>query len=789
MIRNYLIIALRNHWRNKLITGINLVGMAIGFGIFLSFWSWVRFDLSFDKFHEDVDEMYLLNIRLNMNGSEYSSERTGGIYSSVLKGAFPQVLSSCRVSEPLEFELGVINKEDSEEVPMKYFHENEVLAVDSTFLHYFSFDLVEGNIEQIFSERDHIVITESLAVKFFGDQDPLSQSVRIGEGGFYKVAGVVEDPPLESSFQFKALLGFHILEELGYPVNGCGGTMYYNNFKLAPGTDLVEFDLAINEYINTNFDVELDAYFFMESITRMHLYGESRGIIGLYMNLIMALVILSIACINFINLTTAYATQRIKEIAIRKSAGATRRQLILQFLGETYLLLLMAFYLGLFLAEHLVPEVFRAFGVNRDPDFSGASFWIQLAIIFLLTGQLAGLYPAVKIAGFKPLAFLSGKSGESQQGGSRSRKVLIVVQFTFSVIFILVSIFMIRQSVYLKEADLGFNREDVLYIRTKGKAWDQYALIKKDLTELHFVEGVSSGSSVPVMLNNGEIEWGEREGEHNKIAVKLWTDPDFLSTLEIDLLQGEYFTEERDSLNYEYVVVNQSLVDLMGWEDPVGRLFYLWDREFYILGVTENINFFPFNMEVFEDQALIYLYDEVSDYIFVRIQPGISPEQITSIEGVFQKYNPGYEFDCDFVSEYKYEALESAEGIRFIFKLFSGIAIFIAAMGLIGLSIFNNSRRTKEVGIRKAMGAHTGIIMRLLLSDFIKLVVLSNLIGLPLAYLILRRIFQIFSYSVDLKISVFILVFLLSVFLSLFTVTFHAFRTARSNPVKSLRYE
>jgi len=218
-------------------------------------------------------------------------------------------------------------------------------------------------------------------------------------------------------------------------------------------------------------------------------------------------------------------------------------------------------------------------------------------------------------------------------------------------------------------------------------------------------------------------------------------------------------------------------------------LFYLWDREFYILGVTENINFFPFNMEVFEDQALIYLYDEVSDYIFVRIQPGISPEQITSIEGVFQKYNPGYEFDCDFVSEYKYEALESAEGIRFIFKLFSGIAIFIAAMGLIGLSIFNNSRRTKEVGIRKAMGAHTGIIMRLLLSDFIKLVVLSNLIGLPLAYLILRRIFQIFSYSVDLKISVFILVFLLSVFLSLFTVTFHAFRTARSNPVKSLRYE
>ena len=789
MIRNYLVIALRNLWRNKMITAINLVGMAVGFGIFLSFWSWIRFDLSFDKFHDDVDQMYLLNIRLSMNGSEYTSERTGGIYSSVLKDAFPQVISSCRVSEPLEFELGVTNEEVSDDVPIRYFNENEVLAVDSTFLHYFSYNLIQGNKDLIFSGKNHIVITESLADRLFGEQDPLNQTVRIGEGSYYNVAGVMEDPPLDSSFQFKALLGFHILEELGYPVDGHGGTMYYNNFKLAPDTDLIEFNLAINEYINTNFDVELDAYFFMDRITRMHLYGESRGIIGFYMNLIMALVILSIACINFINLTTAYATQRIKEIAIRKSAGATKYQLVIQFLGETYLLLIVAFYLGLFLAEHLIPVVFRSFGVNREAQFSGISFWIQIAIIFLLTGQLAGLYPAVKIAGFKPLAFLSGKSGGSPLGGNRSRKFLIVVQFTFSVIFILVSIFMIRQYVYLKEADLGFNREDVLYIRTKGKAWDQYALIKKELAELHFVEGVSSGSSVPVMLNNGEIEWGEREGEHNKIAVKLWTDPDFLSTFEIELLQGEYFSEERDSLNYEYVVVNQSLVDLMGWEDPVGRLFYLWDREFHILGVTENINFFPFNMEVFEDQALIYLYDDVRDYIFVRIQPGTSPGQISSIKGVFQKYNPGYEFDYDFVSEFKYEAIESADGIKFIFKLFSGIAIFIAAMGLIGLSLFNNSRRTKEVGIRKAMGAHTGIIVRLLLSDFIKLVVLSNLIGLPLAYMILRRILQIFSYSVDLKISVFILVFLLSVFLSLFTVAFHAFKTARSNPVKSLRYE
>ncbi len=291
------------------------------------------------------------------------------------------------------------------------------------------------------------------------------------------------------------------------------------------------------------------------------------------------------------------------------------------------------------------------------------------------------------------------------------------------------------------------------------------------------------------MLSSGDIDWGDREGDHNKLAVLLWTDADFLSTFEIDLLEGAYFSDERKSLNYKYVVVNQSLVDLMEWEDPVGRSFYLRGMDYHILGVTENIKFFPFNLGIFSEQALIYNYDEVCDYIFVRINRDVSSEQIAEIEQVFQKHNPGYEFIYDFVSEFEYDALENADGIKLIFILFSIIAIFIAALGLIGLSVFNNSRRTKEVGIRKAMGAHTGIIMRLLLSDFMKLVILSNLIGMPLAYLILKRLLQIFSYSVDLKASVFAVVFLLSVFLSLVTVTFHAFLTARSNPANCLRYE
>jgi putative ABC transport system permease protein len=291
------------------------------------------------------------------------------------------------------------------------------------------------------------------------------------------------------------------------------------------------------------------------------------------------------------------------------------------------------------------------------------------------------------------------------------------------------------------------------------------------------------------MLTNGETEWGNEEGDHNKIAVILRTDADFLYTFEIGLTKGRYFYPDADSVNREYVVVNQALVDLKDWEDPVGRKFFLYGHDFTILGVTQNFEFFPFNLEVFDERALIYLYEPVSNFVFIRTGRKISPEDRAMIESIFNRYNPGYEFSGEYVSDYKYDALKNVDGIKFVFRLFSMVAIFIAVMGIIGLSVFNHNRRTKEVGIRKAMGAQTGMIMTLLLSDFIKLVVLSNLIGMTASYFLVRKILQIFSYTVRIKPSVFILVFGFSILLSMITVALLAFRTARSNPVNSLRYE
>jgi len=364
-----------------------------------------------------------------------------------------------------------------------------------------------------------------------------------------------------------------------------------------------------------------------------------------------------------------------------------------------------------------------------------------------------------------------------------------VVQFAFSILFITATIFVVRQFNYLRTADLGFNRNNVLYIRTKGKAWDQYPVIKQEIEKLSFVKRVSSASDIPVEVNYGDIDWGERDGEHNKFARVIHTSPDFLSTFDIGLVEGDFYSEERDTLNYSYVVVNRSLVDYMGWKDPIGREMYLWGGERTILGVTEDIQFYPFQLKGLTNAALIYVYDPVQSYIFVRVDPGISSEKLTGIVDVFHKYNPGYEVEFDYVRNYNYAMLENSDAIAKVFRIFSAIAIFIAIMGLIGLSQFNNIRRTKEMGIHKVMGAQTGSVIRLLLSEFMKLVILSNLVAMPLAYLGLRRLFGFFSYSTELKIQVFIMVFILSVLLSLATVMFHALRTARANPVKSLRYE
>jgi putative ABC transport system permease protein len=789
MIRNYLLIALRNLWRNKLITSINLLGMAIGFGVFLTLFGWIRFDASFDHFHEDLEKMYILNVRLNMNGSDYTTERTGGIYSRVLRDLFPQVENSCRISSPMEFELGIPVDSADNDVSMRFFDESQVVMVDSNFFDYFTFALLEGDPGQLFTSNDQIVITESLAEKLFGEKKALNRQIKIGEGGYFTVVAVAKDPPMNSTHRFQALLGFHILEEMGYPLNGYGGTMYYNHFKLRDGTDLDALNEEINRHVEENFEADFDSRFFLDRFDRLHMHGESKNIIGYLMNLIMSVVVLLIACINFINLSTAGSTFRLKEIAIRKSAGASRKQLVIQFMSESFLLLFFAFYLGFFIAEHLAVNVFRSFDyylleVPRDLEF-----WMLVLGVYLLTGLLAGLYPSLKISGFRPLTFFSGKGIQNPQAGRKSRQVLIVLQFAFSIFFITISIFIIRQFTYMREADLGFNREDVLYIRTKGKVWDKYLLIKEELEKLSFVEEVCSASDIPVNVNYGEIDWGELEGERNKFARVIRTSPDFLSAFEIDLLQGEYFSHDRDTLNYDYVVVNRSLVDYMGWEDPVGKEMYMWDHNRIILGVVEDINFFPLKLDAFDNEALIYVYNAVQDYLFVRVVPGSSGKQLKAIEKVFARHNPGYELEYDFVRNFDYVMLGNDEGIKLVFRLFSCIAIFIAIMGLIGLSQFNNSRRTKEVGIRKAMGAHSVSVVRLLLSEFMRLVILSNLVALPLAYLGLWKLFQYFSYSTPLKVHVFLIVFVLAMILSMGTVIYHAWRTARANPVNSLRYE
>jgi len=788
MLKINVLIALRSFWRNRLITLFNLLGMALGFGIFLALWSLARFDLEFDRFHEDIDQMYVLNVVLDMEGSEYRSERTGGVYGPLLPREFPQLESSCRVSEVLEFELGVLPQGDSLD-HWHYFTEDQVLAVDSSFLDFFSFPLLAGDLGSIFSEPHHLVLTRSLAQTLFGEEDPLDQELKLAGAGIFQVVGVVEDPPARSTYQFQALVGFHVLETRGYPLDGHGGTMYYNNFKLVQGAVVEALNPAIQEYIDANFDLDLDARFFLDQLTKVHLHGETRSIQGVYMNLIMAAIMLLIAIINFINLSTAYATRRLGEISIRKSLGAGKRQLMAQFLGETYLLLFLAMYLGFFLSESLLPRLSTSLDESISMDLHQPVFWIQVLGIYLLSGMLAGFYPAYKIAGFKALAFLSGKGDRGRRPRALSRKVLIVVQFTFSIAFIILSILMMKQVEYLQKADLGFNREEVLYTRTKGALWNEFPAVKEELRSLHYVEAVTTGSSVPVFVNNGEIGWGEREADHNEIAVVYSCDEDFLHTFEIDLLEGRFFPGGADSLNRDYVVLNQAIVDLLGWDEPVGRSFYLYEREFTVLGIIDNIDFFPFNMEVFNNKAMIIRYEAVRPFMFIRTTGALSRSELQGVQEILTRMSPGHAFELDYVSNYRYQVLEFSDDMRAMSWIFSVAAVLIALMGVIGLSVFSNQQRTKEIGIRKVMGARENWVLYLLLREFVGLVLMANALGILIAWLAVSKILQFFAYSIQVGPGIFILVMLASLILALGCVALLGIKTIRANPVDSLRYE
>lgn len=777
-------------WRNKTISIINIVGLAIGFSIFLTFWVVVRYEKSYDMFHLNKDRLARLRMEVFMNNGEYTSSRVGGAYAQTMKEIYPEVTEACRLSSPLEVTIGVEESVIDSTIQKKFFVEKKAIAVDTTFFSLFSFQVVSKVGNNIFQGTESIVLTESFAKKLFGEVDPLGKTVTINTGNPYTVTAVVKDPPKNSYIQFSCLIPFDYLEKIGFPINGFEGTMFFTYVLLNSAESISQINQTItNDLHAVNKTKEFETKFYLEPMSRVRLHGEEMNIIGVYINTIIAVLMLLIACINFINLTTANSTTRTKEVGIRKVVGASRWNLIVQFLGETFVVCAIAFFIGMALAEQLVKKVSMQLDGNfLKIDYSDPAFWFQISIILIITVIVSGLYPAFIVSKFKPVDVFVRRVPALQSGGCLKR-ILVVVQFTASVFFIVTTIFVTKQFRFMKTADLGFKRENILVIPTRGEMWNSYNTIREELLKNPTIEGVATASEVPVNLQRGDIDWGKRDGDHSKIARIIYCDYDFVNLLEIKMVDGRFFSREFATDPQNGIVINNGIAEIMEWQEPVGQNFYFRGADYSVIGVTDNIKFFPYQAKAVRGDALIFKFSPVNNLIFVKHQEQNIFLAKEHARKVLEKFNPGYEFEYFNISDASFEALDNAKSVNSIFWLITILGFFISSIGIFGLAIHSTNRRIKEFGIRKSFGANSFRVYRTIVNEFLRLVFVSNIIALPIAWFVLNWVFQFFTYRVSLSGWVFAFAAAVSFSIALLTIGFIAYKAARQNPVVSLRYE
>jgi putative ABC transport system permease protein len=785
MFRSNLIIALRNIWRNKTFSILNIAGLTLGLAISITIWIWIRFELSYDGFHEYKKEIFLIEQTIQISDGEYKTSRCGSAYAPALKSGFPEIRKVVRIGPPLELLLSAENVADNTVMERKKFIETRVLAVDSTFFEIFTFPLVEGNPKTALRDPYSIILTQRMAEKYFGSKTPIGKIIRISDNFDFIVTGVVMDIPENSSIKFDFLVPFWFMQEMGYDLNSHEGTNFTSFVLLQNNADFKGLNAKIPGYLNSLHTSELNPRQFLTPLSRFHLYGEELNYIGVYLNTIVAIMILLIACINFVNLSTARSLSRAREVGIKKVAGATRSQLIRQFLGESMVITIIAVNLAMLLVEKILPFSGKLLQAKLSIQYDDIYFITSIIVLTAITGLLAGSYPAFILSSFKPATILRSKLVTGSKGG-RSRKILVVIQYTFSILFIICTLVMSKQYDHLLSADPGFNRENILYFRLRGNAHKTYNLLKEDLIRNPSIKSVSTASEIPSNILRGDIEWGDQTRKKNMIARIMWCGFDFTTTLSIKMKEGRFYSPDYALDSTEAIVVNEEVVKTMNWTNPVGQRFLLFDKEYTVIGVVDNICFFPFNIG---GSALILPFGASNNYVYLHLQNGWSNEVVDYIQSIFEKYNPAYPFEYSFLKDYKYDMLKYADVNKKIFVFFSFLGIFVSCLGLLGLAIFVAEQKRKEICIRKAFGSTDLQIGNFFISRFTNLVLLANLIAIPLSYLIMHRLLQVFTQRTELSWWIFALAAIVSLIFSLLTVTTQLFKVAGSDPAKYLRYE
>ncbi|MBD3616749.1 MAG: ABC transporter permease [Gracilimonas sp.] len=794
MLKNYVKIALRNIRKNPGYSFINILGLAVGIAACVLIFRYISFELSYDKYHSKADRLY----RVTLQTPQQQIALTPSIVSPVLQREFPEVESAVRIYAYGNYRPVVVQYED------RVFEESSFAAADSSLFDLFDFELLAGNARSALKRPGTIVVSNSMARKYFGDTNPIGKTLTITTTGTveYEVTGVMKDIPNNSHFRFDIIASLETYRSWGQLSDTeLQGSQFYTYIALQDGVDPTAVESKINTFVQQSLAESRPFELPLQPVTNIHLHsnidheiqpqGDFRYVLAAG---ITALLILIIACINYMNLATARSVRRSREVGIRKVMGSGRKELMGQFFGESAFLTFISLLVSLFLVELFAPGFFRLTGQTLPINFTDPLLLLLLAGIGILVTLLAGSYPALVLSSFQPSAVLMG--GRTTTAGNTSlRKALVVFQFGISVFLIIGTLVVHNQVDYIQTKELGFNKENVVALTSYGEVENRFEAFRSELSQIPGIGQITMASHSPVEIGSGyKIDVDGINEDPDFVINGLRARPEFTDMFNIEIIAGDPISENNFSAtnreeNPEYAfLVNEKTAQVFGVEpeELIGRRTEVHDRIGTIVGVVDNFHFSSLHNEI---EPLMIFPQDGFNKLLVKLTSSDIENALHSLEASWESFFPTIPFEYQFVDQ-QFDALYRSETqIGYIFTGFSLLAIFVACLGLFGLSSYMVEQRTREIGVRKVLGASLFNILGLFSMDFLKLVITGFLLAVPVAWFVMSDWLQNFAYRIDISYNIMLIAGGLTLLITVMTVSYQAVKAALLNPVESLRSE
>jgi putative ABC transport system permease protein len=801
MFKNYLKIAIRNIRSQKGYTFINVFGLAVGMACCIFILAYITDEISFDRFHEKADNIYRINTTGIVSGRTIKVGTVPAPMAQTMVNDFPEVLDAVRFRS---YGNMTVNYQD------KTYLEPGLFYTDNSIFSIFSFRLLLGDPNTVLKAPYTVVITPEIARKYFGNENPVGKIIRLNNNEDYSITGIIEKPPANSHLDFDMLASFATIEKNNPQSMGWIGWNYQTYVLLEDGVDYKSFEkkfLGFNDKYIGGIVKQMggEIYNYLQPLTSIHLHSNmefelstNSDIRYIYAFAAIALFILLIACINFMNLSTAKSANRAKEVGLRKVIGAERGMLINQFLGESFILAIISiiFALGIVLTtNHYFNDlVGREIPVNI---FSNQLIFAGLIAIVIFVGLIAGSYPAFFLSAFNPATVLKGKLNKGSRG-SRFRSILVVSQFAISITLIIGAVFVYNQLEFMKNKRLGFNKEQQLVIKIiDDEVQDNLKLLKLSMLNIHGVQSVSGSGMVPGENNiSTNVYYPENLPENQSILMQNFDiDEDFIKTYNMELSAGRNFSTEMITDKDNSVLINETAVKKLNWENPVGKKLYalasnqdIAEREpRIVIGVIKDIHHRSLHHPI-EPTVIDYSPDH-AERITLKLNAQYISETMASVKEEWKRIAPNHPFEFFFLDDYYNSLYQSEENLSKIIQVFTIFAIIIGCLGLFGLVSYAAEQRTKEIGIRKVLGSSVSAIVVILCKEFFSLIIISNIIAWPAAYFMMKSWLEGFPYQTEMQLFTFFFAGLLAIFIALLTVSYRSIKAAYTNPVEALRYE